>query len=182
MDDQARPLHRADQAGLVEAVWRRIDVRCDRSSGLGSNDAAAIRRVAAELGRACRETGFFYIRNHGVSTALMSAMFERSAAFFASTREEKEEFGIKKSPHNRGYVGIATESLNSAQADMKEAFNIGLDLSESIRGRRGQAVSRHKFMAVHTWISRGCAGLFQRVLAGRGRSASRDCRRSGTAA
>jgi isopenicillin N synthase-like dioxygenase len=75
-------------------------------SGLGSGDAVAIRRIGAELGRACRETGFFYIRNHGVPAALMSAMFERSAAFFASAREEKDEYGIRKSPHNRGYIGL----------------------------------------------------------------------------
>jgi isopenicillin N synthase-like dioxygenase len=116
-------------------------------AGLGSADAAAIRRIAAELGRACRETGFFYIRNHGVPAALMSAMFERSAAFFASARAEKDEFEIRKSPHNRGYVGIATESLNLAQADLKEAFNIGLDLSES----DPDVVAGKPFRGVNLW-------------------------------
>jgi isopenicillin N synthase-like dioxygenase len=116
-------------------------------AGLGSGDATAIRRVAADLGRACRETGFFYIRNHGVPATLMSAMFERAAAFFASAREEKDEFGIKKSPHNRGYVGVATESLNLAQADQKEAFNIGLDLAES----DPEVVAGKPFRGVNLW-------------------------------
>jgi isopenicillin N synthase-like dioxygenase len=148
MEDQARTLHRVDHSRLgrnrleAEHMLDVIDL-----AGLGSGNAAAIRRVATELGRACRETGFFYIRNHGVPAALMSAMFERSTAFFASARDEKDEFGIRKSPHNRGYVGIATESLNLAQADLKEAFNIGLDLSES----DPDVVAGKPFRGVNLW-------------------------------
>src|SRR5271163_1386285 len=100
-------------------------------TGLGSGDPAAVRRVAAELGRACREVGFFYIRNHGVPDALLSGILESAAAFFATPGAAKDEFSIKRSPHNRGYVGIATESLNRVEADRKEAFNIGLDLADT---------------------------------------------------
>ena len=53
--------------------------------GLSAGDPAALRRVAAELGRACRDTGFFYIRNHGVPDALMSGIFASSRAFFRDT-------------------------------------------------------------------------------------------------
>lgn len=116
-------------------------------AGLGARDPAAIRRIAADLGRACRETGFFYISNHGVPAALMAAMFERSAAFFAESRAEKDAFEIKRSPHNRGYVGIAAESLNLAQADLKEAFNIGLELSPS----DPEVVAGKPFRGVNLW-------------------------------
>jgi isopenicillin N synthase-like dioxygenase len=100
-------------------------------AGLGSCDPAAVRRVAAELGRACREVGFFYVRNHGVPAALLTDMFACSQAFFAAPHAVKDELSIARSPHNRGYVGIATESLNLVQADLKEAFNIGLDFPAS---------------------------------------------------
>jgi isopenicillin N synthase-like dioxygenase len=116
-------------------------------AGLGSGDPVAVRRVATELGRACRDVGFFYIRNHGVPDALLSGIFERSAAFFSAPRAVKDEFGIKKSPHNRGYVGIATESLNLAQADLKEAFNIGLDLPES----DPEVIAGKPFRGVNLW-------------------------------
>src|SRR5580692_5905028 len=86
-------------------------------SGLGSDDPAALRRVAAELGRACRETGFFYIRNHGVTDALVSDLFDVSRKFFAAPAATKEELAITHSPHNRGYVGLAGESLNLIEAD-----------------------------------------------------------------
>jgi isopenicillin N synthase-like dioxygenase len=116
-------------------------------TGLGSGDLAAVRRVAAELGRACREVGFFYIRNHDVPDALMSGIFASAAAFFAESKAAKDEFGIKRSPHNRGYVGIATESLNSTQADQKEAFNIGLDLLES----DPEVIAGKPFRGVNQW-------------------------------
>jgi isopenicillin N synthase-like dioxygenase len=116
-------------------------------TGLGSGDPAAVRRVAAELGRACREVGFFYIRNHGISDELTSAMFARSEAFFASPAASKDEFAITRSKHNRGYVGIASESLNLAQADLKEAFNIGLDLPPS----DPEVIAGKPFRGVNLW-------------------------------
>ena len=116
-------------------------------AGLGSGDPAAVRRVAAELGHACREVGFFYVRNHGVPAALVSDMFACSGAFFAAPRAVKDELSITRSPHNRGYVGIATESLNRVQADLKEAFNIGLDLPAS----DPEVIAGKPFRGVNLW-------------------------------
>src|ERR1700727_985131 len=61
--------------------------------GLGSGDPAAVRRIAAELGRACREVGFFYVRNHGVPAALLAGMFASAAALFAEPRQRQPEPG-----------------------------------------------------------------------------------------
>ena len=116
-------------------------------AGLGSGDPAAVRRVAAELGRACREVGFFCVRNHGVPAALLTDMFACSEVFFAAPRAVKDELSIARSPHNRGYVGIATESLNLVQADLKEAFNIGLDLPAS----DPEVIAGKPFRGVNLW-------------------------------
>src|ERR1700682_785849 len=116
-------------------------------AGLGSGDPAAVRRVAAELGRACREAGFFYVRNHGVPTALLSDMFACAGAFCAAPRAVKDELAIARSPHNRGYVGDAPESLNRAKADLKEAFNIGLDLPAS----DPEVIACKPFRGVNLW-------------------------------
>src|SRR5712671_5694253 len=98
-------------------------------AGLRSGDASAVHRIGAELGRACRGVGFFHVRNHGIPDALLSAMFEASRAFFACPQAEKDALSIARHRHNRGYVGLATESLDLSHADFKEAFNIGLDLA-----------------------------------------------------
>ena len=86
--------------------------------------------VAAELGRACRQIGFFYVVNHGIPEAQRDALFAASRAFFAQPVSEKEKLSIKLSPHNRGYVALQAERLDqtAAHSDHKEAFNVGLDL------------------------------------------------------
>jgi isopenicillin N synthase-like dioxygenase len=98
-------------------------------SGLNAEDLAARRAVAAQLGQACREVGFFYVAGHGISGPVRRAMFDSARAFFALPLAEKERLSITLSPHNRGYAGIGSEKLDqAAAADQKEAFNIGLDL------------------------------------------------------
>jgi isopenicillin N synthase-like dioxygenase len=99
-------------------------------SGLASGDVDARYQVAAELGRACREVGFFYVSGHGISAEVRAGMFAAAHAFFAQPLEVKQAVSITLSPHNRGYAAIGSERLDqNAPVDQKEAFNIGLDLS-----------------------------------------------------
>ncbi len=100
-------------------------------AGLNSPDPAVRRQVAAELGQACRETGFFYVTDHGIATSVIDTTFAEAKRLFALPLEQKQQLSIKQSRHNRGYVAMADEQLNPvAGADMKEAFNIGVDLPE----------------------------------------------------
>src|SRR5438552_702640 len=97
--------------------------------GLTSGDPKKVARIGADVGRACRDVGFFYVRNHGVPDALLTGIFSAARAFFASSWPEKDALSIKRGKHNRGYVGLSTESLDPTHTDNKEAFNIGLDLA-----------------------------------------------------
>ena len=45
--------------------------------GLAGGDETALRRIAREIGEACRTIGFFYAVNHGV--AAIPAAFEQSS-------------------------------------------------------------------------------------------------------
>lgn len=97
---------------------------------LGGGDAVALRDVAGEIGAACRGIGFFYIRNAGVPAALRASVFAAAQKLFAAPPALKNAVSIRTSPHNRGYVGMAVESLDPARGpDQKEAFNIGLELA-----------------------------------------------------
>jgi isopenicillin N synthase-like dioxygenase len=100
-------------------------------SGLNSAKLSDRTAVAAELGRACREIGFFYVINHGVPDSLRDAIFAASRTFFSLPAAAKEKDSIKRSPHNRGYIAIEGERLDVGNAlpDQKEAFNIGLELA-----------------------------------------------------
>ncbi|ODN69960.1 isopenicillin N synthase family dioxygenase [Methylobrevis pamukkalensis] len=102
----------------------------DLSALVGADDPAALAMVAAEIGAAARGPGFFYVSGHGIDPDLLADVFTQSAAFFDLPRADKAPLSIERSPHNRGYVGLLGEKLDSAKpADLKEAFNIGLDLS-----------------------------------------------------
>ncbi len=91
------------------------------------------RETAARLGAACREIGFFCVTGHGVDKSRRAALFDSARRFFAQPLVDKDALSIKRSPHNRGYVGLESESLDPAQgADRKEAFNIGLELEPDV--------------------------------------------------
>lgn len=99
-------------------------------TALGGGDVAAERRVAAELGHACREIGFFYVTAHGVPQSTVESAFAAARDFFDRPIEEKLAVAIARSRHNRGYVPLAGEQLDpSRPGDAKEAFNVGRELA-----------------------------------------------------
>jgi isopenicillin N synthase-like dioxygenase len=100
-------------------------------SPLALGDVAGIQRVASQIGAACRETGFFYVVGHPVSPSLSEAAFAASADFFARPDIEKRAV-LYTADGNRGYVPMKGEALDPAKpVDLKEAFNIGLELAEN---------------------------------------------------
>jgi isopenicillin N synthase-like dioxygenase len=114
----------------------------------GSSASAALRDVVADIGRACREVGFFYVKGHGVAPSLVDAAFARARAFFALPVAEKERISIRRSAHNRGYVAMQGEALDpSKPADLKEAFNLGLDLAAD----DPEVIAGQPFRGVNLW-------------------------------
>lgn len=94
-------------------------------AALASPDAEQRRHVAARIGSACREVGFFAVTGHGVPASVVADAFAASQAFFALDRAAKNEFAIARWGSNRGYVGLGVEALDEAAApDQKEAFNL----------------------------------------------------------
>nr|BAO27778.1 F3H1 protein [Reaumuria trigyna] len=62
---------------------------------LVSDDPDERSRMIEELGKACRNWGFFMVVNHGVSESLMSSMLNKFDEFFNLTAEEKLQFAEK---------------------------------------------------------------------------------------
>ncbi|MEM9394443.1 MAG: 2-oxoglutarate and iron-dependent oxygenase domain-containing protein [Pseudomonadota bacterium] len=101
---------------------------------------------AADIGAAARDSGFFLLRNHGVSDSLVSDIFASAENFFALPEAEKRPLAI--GPDNRGWAAEGTEQLDPSGApDRKEAFNMGLDLAaDDPRVLRGEP-----FRGVNKW-------------------------------
>ncbi|WP_155834059.1 isopenicillin N synthase family dioxygenase [Halotalea alkalilenta] len=87
------------------------------------------RRAAflAELGRAAREIGFFYLIGHGVPAEKFVRIEEVSRRFFALPDEEKLAIGMANSPHFRGYTATGHE-LTRNRPDRREQIDIGVEL------------------------------------------------------
>lgn len=96
--------------------------------GLESDDPQRHREVAAELGRAAREVGFFYISGAGVADTLVDELLAAAQQFFDLPHEQKMRWYIGRSRCHRGYVPMGEEIFGTAKPDLKEAFDTGLEL------------------------------------------------------
>ena len=129
-------------------------------SGLETGDKKRLARIAFEIGRACRDFGFFYISGHGVSREEIAEVFEMAGAFFSLPEELKASVAISANSGNRGYVHLRTEALDPHNSvDNKEAFNIGLELAND----DPEIVAGVPFRAVNLWPD--LAGFRQTMLA-----------------
>lgn len=109
----------------------------------GSFDPGSARRDAAKaIHIACRETGFFYVSNHGIPEALSAAQLEAGRRFFALPIDDKNAVDITKTPHWRGYERPGVQTLDEGSApDLKESFAIACDLPKD-----------------HPWVLEGVPG------------------------
>ena len=86
--------------------------------------------VAAAVGRACSDIGFFSIVGHGVPEALVARMYDVSRRFFDLPLEEKLKLKRERPEESRGYIGFGDENLayslgQEAVTDLKEFLAIG---------------------------------------------------------
>lgn len=96
----------------------------------GVGITAEARDQARLLDETFRHTGFILAKNNGVSAATKKAMLDASRNFFDEPVETKNDIAIGKSNCHRGYVGIATETLddkNTMAGDLKETLDTGID-------------------------------------------------------
>jgi isopenicillin N synthase-like dioxygenase len=88
------------------------------------------RRIAADVDKICRSTGFLVVGNHGVSPAVVAAAWSMARAFFDLPLDEK----LASRPGNagcpRGYFPLESETLARTRGvetlpDLKECFSSG---------------------------------------------------------
>lgn len=86
--------------------------------------------VAAEIGRACRESGFFYIVGHGVDEKLARRLEQLSRQFFSQDVETKLAIRMERGGRAwRGYFPVGAE-LTLGQPDQKEGIYFGAELPD----------------------------------------------------
>jgi len=108
----------------------------DLKGGPGS-DPGTHHDIALQIRDVCRNIGFFYISNHGVSADLVANQFEWAKRFFALPMDEKMAIHMRKSATTAGYEPIAEQRLDSqdpdseaAPPDLKESYYCGLEVPD----------------------------------------------------
>ncbi|OEL18168.1 hypothetical protein BAE44_0020813 [Dichanthelium oligosanthes] len=89
-------------------------------SPLTSGDAAAVDALAAELGAASREWGFFLVAGHGVPAETVALVTEAQRAFFALPAERKA--AVRKS--ETAPLGYYESEHTKNVRDWKEVFDL----------------------------------------------------------
>lgn len=85
-------------------------------------------RTAEQVGSACRESGFFYVVNHGVDETLCARLEALSREFFAQSESQKMQIPMSRGGRAwRGYFPVGRE-LTSGTPDLKEGLYFGAEL------------------------------------------------------
>jgi isopenicillin N synthase-like dioxygenase len=96
----------------------------------------AAQEVIDDVRAACKSTGFFQLKGHGVPLRLQKSIFEAAKKFFALPLETKRQLDARKTVGFRGYDGMETQSYElelddhkpEVLRDIKEGFFVSADL------------------------------------------------------
>jgi isopenicillin N synthase-like dioxygenase len=84
--------------------------------------------TAEQIGAACRESGFFYVVNHGVDESLCQRLEALSREFFAQSESQKMQIAMSRGGRAwRGYFPVGRE-LTSGKPDRKEGLYFGAEV------------------------------------------------------
>lgn len=138
VDDEPQlvPLRLASGNGPITRYIKAIPPRDARPDEIPIIDVADIfspdlekrRAVAKQVHAAAINTGFFYIRNHGVPPATTTAAYEACLDFFRQDMEPKLRAHDAKSQNFNGYKPHKTQRINPFEGiDYREAFSTSYD-------------------------------------------------------
>lgn len=112
---------------MDEARTKALEIPVIDISALRTGDRQGINRIAKELGVACREIGFFYVKNHGVNSELINKTFEMAEKFFSLPLENKLNYSMERySKCFRGYSPVLSE-LADGKRNSYELMEFSVD-------------------------------------------------------
>lgn len=76
---------------------------------------------------ACTNTGFFYIRNHGIPRAVVDGVFQATKRYFDLPEEERLKDKVDER-FRRGFMPYGITQHPGHKPDLKESYELGIDL------------------------------------------------------
>jgi len=98
----------------------------DLAGALAPGGARAA-EVAAQLRAAGMQSGFFYLRNHGVPAGMVASQFALARELLDLPEATRHALAMQNSPTMRGYELMGAQTLDAAaRPDLKESFYCGM--------------------------------------------------------
>ncbi|EPS74426.1 2-oxoglutarate-dependent dioxygenase, partial [Genlisea aurea] len=95
--------------------------------------------VVRNLDRACRRSGFFYVKGHGISDDLLKEMRNISRNFFHVPYEEKIKIKLSAATGYRGYQHVG-ENVTKGIPDLHEAIDCYREVEPGMYGSLGEVM------------------------------------------
>lgn len=96
-------------------------------SALYGNDPAAKKAVAARIGAACDEIGFFYATGHNVPVETIDRAVAAADRFFSLP--EAERLKVKADKNNRGYREVGDVVHANGKLSARDSFDLGFPVT-----------------------------------------------------
>src|SRR5260370_2145917 len=93
-------------------------------------DGGEIAPIAAKLRQACLTTGFLYVFNHGIPESVIDDLFAATKRYFALPTEQRLAHRMDEK-YRRGFMPQGINQHPGFAADLKESYEIGVDLPET---------------------------------------------------
>jgi isopenicillin N synthase-like dioxygenase len=110
------------QAQAMPASIPVVDI-----GALYGNDAADKKAVAARIGAACDDIGFFYVVNHNVAIDTIDHAVAMADKFFK--QPESERLKVKSDKNNRGYREVGDVVHRNGKPSARDNFDIGFPVT-----------------------------------------------------
>lgn len=81
-----------------------------------SGDLAARTELAQQVGAACRNYGFFYIKKHGIPEHRINKAREEAVGFFKQPAHLKEQVAESKSRYSNGWSASRTRKVSPTES------------------------------------------------------------------
>jgi len=118
---------------------------------LRAGEPGALERLGTELREAFTEVGFYFVRNHGISQALLDATFAEAERFHAQALDEK--LALKINEHNIGYMPMrgATTRVNAVGAVALPNANEAVFFKRDLPADHPDVLAGKRFRGVNQW-------------------------------
>jgi len=87
----------------------------------------SIEPLVEQFKSACTNTGFFYVKNHGIPQEVVDGVFEATRRYYSLPMEERLKDKIDER-FRRGFMPYGVTQHPGHKPDLKESYELGIDL------------------------------------------------------